>query len=50
MPASDGTPVVTPDYPNSTHGVIDNSFIIVVNQSSLDETLEMPLAIVHIDK
>ena len=53
MPASDGTPMCTPDYPaveSANLGLIADSFVFVVNQQSLDESLDMPLALVHVDR
>ena len=53
VPASDGTPTVTPDYPamdGKSMGIVENSFVFVANQVSLDESIEMPLAIMHVDK
>ena len=51
MPASDGTPVISPDYPESSKvGLVEGSFAFIANQISLDETLEMPLALVHVDR
>ena len=31
-------------------GLIDHSFVFVANLTSLDEILDMPLAVVHVDK
>lgn len=53
LPASDGTPSISLDYPQvdgSKRGLIDNSFVFVANQVSLDESLEMPLALIHVDR
>ena len=50
MPASDGTPMCSPDYPEANVGLISNSFVFVVNQQSLDESLDMPLVLVHVDR
>ena len=45
--------MITPDYPQIAReklGLIEDSFVFVANQNSLDESLEMPLAIVHVDR
>ena len=52
-PASDGTPMFTPNYAASKKmslGLIDESFVLVANQVALDESLEMPLVTVHVDR
>ena len=55
-PASDGTPLYSPNYSvissaeASSTGLIEDSFLFVVTQLSVDEALEMPLAILDIDK
>jgi len=42
---------MSPDYPAGVEvGLIEDSFVFLANQVSLDETLEMPLALVHVDK
>ena len=45
----------SPDYASSKGGhtavgLIDDSFLLVANQIALDETLEMPLLILHVDR
>ena len=51
LPASDGTPMVTTDFPVSEKtSIIEESFVFVANQVALDESLQVPLAIVHVDK
>jgi len=53
LPESDGTPRVTPDYPAlaaDKMAIVESSFIFVANQVSLDESIELPLAIMHVDK
>jgi hypothetical protein len=31
-------------------GLIEDAFVFIANEVLLDETLELPLAIVHVDK
>lgn len=53
LPSSDGTPMVELNYPVHSPdkiGLVEDSFIFVANQVALDESLELPLAIVHVDK
>lgn len=50
-PSSDGTPVISPDYPDGQKvGLVEDSFVFIANQISLDESLEMPLAVIHVDR
>ena len=50
LPDSDGTPKFVPEPAGNNLGLIEDSFVFVANQVSLDESLEMPLAMVHVDK
>ena len=50
LPETDGSPLISFDDQDQNCGIIDESFVLVVNHVSLDETLGMPLAIVHVDR
>lgn len=53
LPASDGTPLTTPDkpaQPNSRIATIDDSFLICVTHQNMDENMEMPLFVADIDR
>ena len=51
QPASDGTPEYSPDYPTDANiEVIADSFVFVAVNSFLEESIEMPLFIVDIDR
>ena len=51
MPASDGTPQTTPDYPEEASvSVIAESFIFAAVNTCLEESLELPLFVTEIDK
>ena len=49
-PISDGTPMLEPKASANGCGLIENSFVFVTVTSQLNKTLEMPLAIVHVEK
>ena len=43
--------MISPDFPAGCKvGLVEDSFIFIANQISLDETLDLPLAIVHVDR
>ena len=54
LPASDGTPEITLDFPRcpegQQHGLVEESFVFVANQVNLDDSLEMPFVMVHVDR
>lgn len=51
VPPSDGTPVMHVDFPaTASTKVISQSFVFIANQLGLDESLEMPLLLAHVDK
>ena len=51
QPASDGTPDYSPDYPTDVNiEVITDSFIFVAVNTCLEESLELPLFIVDVDR
>ena len=51
LPASEGTPVTTPDYPaDASISVITESFVFAAVNTSLEESLELPLYVTDVDK
>lgn len=51
LPASEGTPVTTPDYPaDASISVITDSFVFAAVNTSLEESLELPLYVTDVDK